>query len=151
MDFNEIYKRVDNICKDKFSSEKGITEYIDLMKSCNNYRCKSSEWTNTYNKLREIRHKRNNIAHENGYTVENTITSEDENWLFEFYDSLLDRTDVLSEYYNRLNSTKKSMKTQPKEIPWENEKSPRKATIGDKLFLLLTVVLIGLIWYFYIF
>lgn len=34
MSFMEAYKRLDNLCKDLLSSDKGITEYIRQMDCC---------------------------------------------------------------------------------------------------------------------
>lgn len=48
MAFMEAYKRLDNLCKDLFSSDVGITEYIKSMERCSHYTLYIDNWRNDY-------------------------------------------------------------------------------------------------------
>lgn len=102
MGFLLSYKRLDNLCKDCFSSEKGVSEYIDIMERCYNNSYKGREWNDTYYTLKKYRYLRNKIAHDD-YVEESTVCSyEDTIWLDNFYKKVLNSTDALSLYHDKL-------------------------------------------------
>ena len=51
MSFLESYKRLDNLCKDMFRSEKGVTTYIELMEQNRNKGKSIPMWDSEYRKL----------------------------------------------------------------------------------------------------
>ena len=56
IDFFEEYKSVDNICRDMYQSQQGVTEYISQMETMN---CQGSRrvvnWNEKYKKLKHLR------------------------------------------------------------------------------------------------
>lgn len=88
------YKRVDNICRDMFLSQGGISQYITEMEQKSFYGCSIvPSWDGDYRKLKRVRWLRNQIAHESSTT---DCNGEDVAWLEEFHDRLLERRDPLA-------------------------------------------------------
>lgn len=88
------YKTVDKICKDKFSSQSGVNQYIAEMERNFSYgRSVISSWNDDYYKLKHMRWLRNKIAHESDATDCNW---DDLAWLKEFHSRLLNRQDPLA-------------------------------------------------------
>ena len=88
------YKRVDNICRDMFSSQRGISQYITEMEQ-NSFWGRSTvpSWDEDYHRLKRIRWLRNQIAHESSAT---DCNEEDVSWLEEFHHRLLKCQDPLA-------------------------------------------------------
>ncbi len=113
--FLEQYKRADNICREIYNNESGITNYINLMRDAKNYREQSiAEWDEVLKRLMALRHIRNKLTHDVGTLDMELCTEADVLWLDSFCDSLLSATDPLAKHY-RAFSQKKS-------------KSPKKKT-----------------------
>ena len=88
------YKSVDNICRDMFSSQSGISQYITEMEQ-NSFLGQSTvpSWDGDYRRLKRIRWLRNQIAHESSAT---DCNEEDVLWLEEFHHRLLMCQDPLA-------------------------------------------------------
>lgn len=88
------YKRVDNICRDMFLSQSGISQYIAEMEkdSFHGYSM-VPYWDRDYRKLKRVRWLRNQIAHESFAT---DCNEEDVAWLEEFHSRLLEQQDPLA-------------------------------------------------------
>ena len=66
MEFFEEYKSVDNICRDMYQAEQGVTEYINQMEAMDLQGSRRVvNWNEKYKKLKHLRWLRNQIAHEN--------------------------------------------------------------------------------------
>lgn len=64
MTFFEEFKRLENICNDKFSCKSGVTEYITQMEqAAEKGRVAVSSWDGDYKTLKHLRWLRNQIAH----------------------------------------------------------------------------------------
>lgn len=111
MAFMEAYKRLDNLCKDLFSSDVGITEYIKSMERCSHYTLYIDNWRNDYFALKHYRYIRNKIVHENDVTEDELCTADDVIWINNFYQRILNQTDPLALYRKAaVNSSKSSNK-----------------------------------------
>lgn len=111
MGFIEEYKRLDNLCKDLFSSSIGVTEYINCMEQCGHYSSYVDNWRRDYLDLKHYRYIRNKIVHENGATEAALCTDDDIIWINSFYQRILNQTDPLSLYQKvKDNYGKKSSK-----------------------------------------
>ena len=67
MEFFDEFKSVDNICRDMFESQQGVTEYINQMESNDLLGSRSVvNWNEKYKKLKHLRWLRNQIAHDSG-------------------------------------------------------------------------------------
>ena len=90
----EEYKRVDKICRDMYSSQNGINQYIaDMDQKFSYERSVVSSWDKDYRMLKRVRWLRNQIAHESSATECN---EEDAAWLEEFHNRLLEQRDPLA-------------------------------------------------------
>lgn len=112
MAFMEAYKRLDNLCKDLFSSDVGITEYIKSMERCSHYTLYIDNWRNDYFALKHYRYIRNKIVHENDVTEDELCTADDVIWINNFYQRILNQTDPLALYRKAaVNFSQKSNKS----------------------------------------
>ena len=76
--FLEQYKRADSICREKYNSESGITNYINLMRDAKNYREQEiAEWDSVLARLMALRHIRNKLTHDVG-TLEMELCHEED-------------------------------------------------------------------------
>ena len=106
--FLEEYKHLDKLCKEVLDSDKGVTSYIDYMKSVPyEKRSKIASWESDLKMLITLRHARNKLAHDVGTLDEALVTRDDIEWIEEFYERIMDLRDPIS----KLTRTKKSIKT----------------------------------------
>lgn len=108
------YKRVDNICRDIFSSQSGVTQYITEMEQRASYgRSVIPSWNDDYYTLKRVRWLRNKIAHDSGETECN---ENDAAWLENFHRRLLNGQDplaLLSKAYRRRSSSAARCESRP--------------------------------------
>lgn len=113
-DFFEEYKRLDRLCSDMYSCQDGIRQYLEDME------CQFSagekvvpNWMRDYRKLRGLRKRRNNLAHNvSEYQV---CTERDIEDVKDFINRIMRRQDPLAmlNLYDLRNETPKA--------PAENE------------------------------
>lgn len=88
------FKRVDGICRDMFSSQRGVSEYIEQMERDFAYgRQRIPSWERDYRSLKRVRWLRNQIAHEMTVT---DCAVDDVEYLQDFHDRLLCQQDPLA-------------------------------------------------------
>lgn len=88
------FKRVDAICRDMFSSQRGVSEYIEQMEQAfADGRRQVPSWERDYRALKRVRWLRNQIAHEMTAT---DCADDDVRYLRDFHDRLLRRQDPLA-------------------------------------------------------
>ena len=95
--FQEAYKRLDALCKDCLSSEKGVTEYIEQMERIPwNAHSGIPNWESDFKALKHVRWVRNKLAHEVD-TLESDLCQEsDIRFVLGFHDRILQSTDPLA-------------------------------------------------------
>lgn len=120
--FLEQYKRADNICRDIFESETGITNYIDLMRDAGGNANNIPEWSEVLKTLTRLRSIRNKLTHEVGTLDMGLCTEEDIKWLDAFCNSLLDTTDPLAKHYRTFNKQKKKSHPIPDQSAFKDKK-----------------------------
>lgn len=99
-DFFEAYKRLEKICIEMYGAEKGVTSYIDDMKDKPLSACRNIPyWESDLKRLKKLRHKRNNLAHANDSLNVEDVTQNDIDWIEDFYNRILNRTDPLYIHY----------------------------------------------------
>lgn len=147
------YKRVDNICRDMFLSQSGISQYIIEMEQNSFYgNSRVPLWDRDYRRLKHVRWLRNQIAHESFAT---DCSKEDVAWLEEFHNRLLKQQDPLAllskENRKCLSSPfqcESKSKIAPEQRSGRNAQSQRKGTSSSKRMAIIliwtTVVLVGL-------
>lgn len=110
MTFLEVYKKLDNLCKDMYSNDKGISVYIENMEQIPNAGNKIQGWDSAYKKLKHYRYIRNQIAHENYATEENMSNETDIEWIENFHRQILETNDPLAQYHktSRVNKQRQT-------------------------------------------
>ncbi|HIZ10820.1 MAG TPA: hypothetical protein IAA41_01815 [Candidatus Eubacterium faecavium] len=95
--FLEEFKHLDNLLKDIYETEKGVTEYLENMKCI-----PRSEyifihgWDADFKNLKKLRDLRNKLSHDTGTLNMPLCTQEDVEWLKNFYDRILKGCDPLT-------------------------------------------------------
>ncbi len=150
--FLEQYKRTDNICKDSYNSDTGITNYINIMRDVKNYNAQRvAGWDETLKMLTHLRHIRNKLTHDVG-TLDMELCSEDDvMWLCDFCDSILSATDPLACYYRaqRIKEVKSTKKRQIN-IP-EYSEPPKKSKKRTAITIIATLAFLAVcVFVFYL-
>ncbi len=136
-EFLEEYKHLDKLCKEAFESDKGVTNYIDYMKSVpyENSR-KILGWESDLKRLISLRHIRNKLAHDVGTLDEAMVTRGDIDWLEEFYERIMASDDPIS----KLRKTRKSVKTSAAKDADESSKK-NIGCIGAIIFFIGIIIM----------
>ena len=165
IEFLEQYKALDNICKDIYGGPNGITQYIDTMSEKWTMGCyKVNGWQNDFDTLKQLRHKRNALAHESGTLQSDICDQIDIEWVKKFKNRIMQGDDPLAllrkslqapkrnpaarayPYANSNSAYRKSVSTKPKE-PDEafGEDYSGFIMIGVALLFIVFVIIIGAI------
>lgn len=92
--FFEEYKKIDNLCKDLFKSNRGVSQYIEEMECTPFTKSRLVEsWQDDYKMLKHVRWIRNNIAHNNDYSGCN---KSDVKNVKDFYQKIINQKDPFS-------------------------------------------------------
>lgn len=96
LEFLEAYKSLDELCKQIFNSEKGISTYIEEMENTlhgyNTIPC----WKEDFLKLKNLRWVRNKLVHETSSFEHSLFSYDDILWLQTFRSRILKCTDPLA-------------------------------------------------------
>lgn len=155
MSFIESYKRLDNLCKDIFTSETGVTTYITNMESLMYNRFQITNWDSDYKKLKHYRYIRNQIVHENNVDEGNICNADDLYWVEQFYQRIINQTDPLTLYQKALYASKqqaskqqtlKPKKTEePAKYKEENERTYRKLKFALTIIIIIALLSVSAI------
>lgn len=117
--FLEAYKELDKLCRDIYRDDKGVTNYIEDMKSKNAFQTKSvARWNDDLQQLQKSRHLRNSLGHDVGTLEKNLCTQRDIDWITDFKARILNGTDPLTMLRKStqkapiVNATQKQAQTQ---------------------------------------
>lgn len=107
--FNE-YKRLDKLCSEIYDQNSGgVTSYINDMESISILGVSNIPgWDATYNKLKSLRHTRNQMAHGEGSFEDYECDYDDIKWLRDFYEKIMNVSDPLA-IYRRNTQVKKQV------------------------------------------
>lgn len=96
--FFDEYKKLDKLCSEMYGKNSGgVTCYLnDMMAVPVMQRNRIPEWNQTYDRLRELRHIRNQMAHGEGSFEDYPCSEEDVLWLFEFRSKIMHISDPLA-------------------------------------------------------
>ena len=123
MSFLESYKRLDNLCKDMFRSEKGVTTYIELMEQNRNKGKSIPMWDSEYRKLKHYRYVRNRLVHDNDVYESDMVDETDIQWIDNFRHRMLTLEDSLSVLFAPSRSSHRAPSKQPhREQPSNRQK-----------------------------
>ena len=107
MGYMTSYKRLDNLCRDMYNGENGVTAYIEDMEQHSYSASYITGWKSTFDALKHYRYIRNQIAHDEYATEENMTSQDDIDWLDNFYQQIMNQSDPLSIWYKRERERKK--------------------------------------------
>lgn len=93
--FVESFGELERLCNQIYSDKHGVTSYIDDMRKQTGGGI--ADWNSTCRRLVEVRHKRNNLSHGEVSFQEPYATQADIQFIIEFRQSILDRTDPLAQ------------------------------------------------------
>lgn len=135
------FKRVDGICRDMFSSQRGVSEYIEQMEWDFAYgQQRVSSWERDYRSLKRVRWLRNQIAHE---TTVTDCSADDVAYLQDFYDRLLRQQDPLA-VLRRAKRTVRPTVPRPQVTPQRQVSySNQEPDGGMEMGLLWGVIVVG--------
>ena len=92
--FFEEYKKLDNLCKDLFKSDRGVSQYIEEMECTPFTKSRLVEsWQDDYKMLKHVRWIRNNIAHNNECSG---CSKSDVKSVKDFYKKIINQKDPFS-------------------------------------------------------
>lgn len=92
--FFEEYKKLDNLCKDLFKSDRGVSQYIEEMECTPLSKSRLVEsWQDDYKMLKHVRWIRNNIAHNNECSG---CSKSDVKSVKDFYKKIINQKDPFS-------------------------------------------------------
>ena len=144
------YKNVDKLCREIFSSQSGVTQYITEMEQKASYgRSVVPSWNDDYYTLKRVRWLRNKIAHESGATECN---ENDAAWLENFHRRLLTRQDPLALLNNAnrersIYPTRREMKSNPYSDQWmyrnvnlQEKKDSSNRTVAALIVLVVLII-----------
>lgn len=145
MSFMEEYKRLDNLCKDIFSSANGVTEYINCMEQSNYRNINVINWKNDLKKLKHYRYIRNQIAHENNATEESLCTIADTNWIKKFHDRIMEQTDPITLYRKSQEDSEKKIAQPSKSTIVHSADSLKRNNTSNESVIIILIFIITLI------
>lgn len=161
IEFFDEYKRLDKLCSDMYGkSSGGVTSYINDMESVSSSEVqKILDWNSTYNKLKSLRHIRNQMAHGEGSFDDYVCSYDDIEWLRNFRNKIMNVSDPLAIYRNNIKmkkqlQNKKIHKQSVKTLNNKNDKnryvtknnSPKRLdlkVILAILFVILILIIVG--------
>ena len=140
LSFLDEYKRLDELCKQIFSSDIGVTKYIEEMEKEIHGSFYVTNWEKIYKKLKHMRWVRNQLVHDPNSFKNNIVTTDDIEWLKEFQSMIINCTDpfgLLNQYRNQNARVDITYKFTPNNTKYDDKKNPQKL-----LFILIMLAII---------
>lgn len=111
--FFDEYKKLDKLCSEMYGKNSGgVTCYLnDMMAVPVMQRNRIPEWNQTYDRLRELRHIRNQMAHGEGLFEDYPCSKEDIMWLWEFQSKIMHTSDPLAVYRRKIEGSTHATRT----------------------------------------
>ena len=92
----EAFKSLEKICNEIYDDKNGVTKYISEMEATSQYDAdRIPNWKTDLKQLKNVRHIRNNIAHDGSFSVD-VCTEEDVGFIKKFYERILKTEDPLA-------------------------------------------------------
>ena len=152
--FLEEYKRLDKLLRDMYQSEKGVTAYIDHMKSVAPCESKGIPgWDDDFRRLNALRKLRNYLVHECG-TMEQALCSQDDITLInDFYRRIVQIKDPIAMYTYRRKTSRRGTVTEREnymgfsELGMQENRSKFDSCVGKILVCVMILVACAmLVW-----
>lgn len=139
--FFDEYKKLDKLCSEMYGKNSGgVTCYLnDMMAVPVMQRNRIPEWNQTYDRLRELRHIRNQMAHGESSFEDYPCSEEDVLWLFEFRSKIMHISDPLAVYRRQTegstHATRAKGEHQLAVDHWQTEESMHAARAKEDFLL----------------
>ncbi len=101
MGFIDSYKRLEKLLSEVYGDNHGISAYIDEMVNTSSGSYYVANWNEDLKQLKHYRWVRNKIVHEPNCSEENMCTSEDIQWINNFYSRIMAANDPLAQFQQR--------------------------------------------------
>lgn len=98
MRFMEAYKSLEKLCCEMYDNPHGVSAYIEDMDRRTDGGRTVAGWNSDFKRLKEVRHKRNLIAHEPDCSEETVADDADTQWVEAFRARILSESDPLTLY-----------------------------------------------------
>ena len=140
-EFYDEYTRLDNLCRQMFNSDRGVSDYIEAMKNTPHGKAvKVKDWDSDLKMLKHYRHIRNYLAHTAGAFHQEVCLPYDITWVKGFYSRIMKQKDPLSLLFS--TSSGRSVKGKKR----GNTKKKKTKNTGTWLVGLLFVIAVIVIW-----
>ncbi|MBO6130214.1 MAG: hypothetical protein J6P79_15180 [Pseudobutyrivibrio sp.] len=141
MEFFEEYKLIDNICRDMFQTQQGVTEYINQMEANDLVGSRSvANWNEKYKMLKHLRWLRNQIAHDSGAPE---LEESDLLELQHFHRQLLNQKDPLATISR---ATRDSKKNPPKmRVDYSSFDNPHKEDEEMSPLVIVGIIVVAVV------
>ncbi|MCR4693100.1 MAG: hypothetical protein K5664_04375 [Firmicutes bacterium] len=154
MGFIDSYKHLEKLSGEVLNDDRRLSAYIDEMANTPKGPRYVPSWNEDFKRLKHYRWVRNQISHEPNCNESNMCEHDDELWLDNFYERIMNQTDPLAQYrhLNYPQSKIYAPKTQPiqndcsPKIYEDDYQPPKNNRFGIGLFVAVFVLLGILIW-----
>lgn len=147
LEFLDVYKNLDELCKQIFASDIGVSKYINEMEKEIQGSMRVTGWEKDYKQLKHMRWVRNQLVHDTNSFERNIVTLDDIEWLKHFHSRIISCSDpfaLLNQHKNQSNGKQKICDDSIVESKTRNEiVFPIKAIILG-IVLLLTIIFISI-------
>lgn len=148
LEFLEIYKNLDELCRQILSSDRGVSEYIDEMDFDNQRGRLVAGWERDYKQLKRMRWIRNRLVHEVDAFDENLVNVDDIEWLHIFYNRIMECSDPFSLLHQSVNINRKADKQlncQNSYVSTNRESLIRNWELLFRKIILAVITIVGMI------
>ena len=130
--FFDEYKKLDKLCSEMYGKNSGgVTCYLnDMIAVPVMQRNRIPEWNQTYDRLRELRHIRNQMAHGEGSFEDYPCSEEDVLWLFKFQSKIMHISDPLAVYRRQTEGSTHATRAK-EDFLWAVDQSQTEGNIAD--------------------
>ena len=137
-DFFDEFKALDNLCRDIYGesidNKLGVTLYLeDMDRKAYQGAFKVSGWTSDYNRLKNARNMRNELAHSRNSMTVDICSQEDIDFVRSFRTRILNQTDPIAMLRKQAAQPRPASTSQPKQQPqptYADNNTPNKTPTG---------------------
>lgn len=152
-EFFDEYTKLDNLCRQMFNSERGVSSYIEAMESTPSSKSRNvPEWGSDLKMLKQYRHIRNELAHSTGAFHRDICFSYDITWIKMFYNRIIKRKDPLGVLFSiskkggsqkKNTIAKRSVNVKGKSKKKTGKKIDKKAVVLGFIMIMIAIILIN--------
>lgn len=132
--FFDEYKKLDKLCPEMYGKNSGgVTCYLnDMMAVPVMQRNRIPEWNQTYDRLRKLRHIRNQMAHGEGSFEDYPCNKEDIMWLWEFQSKIMHTSDPLAVYRRKIEGSTHATRAKEDSVSAVYQRPTARSVTGNQ-------------------